>query len=99
MILQGYTDSDWVGSVVDRKSTFGCYFTLGSTMVSWCIKKQTYLALSTTEVEYITLSVEVHEAVWLLKLPAYLFGHVLDSTFIPRYGVEEGSTGAVPSYI
>ena len=33
--LSGYTDSDWVGSVVDRKSTSGCCFSLGSTMISW----------------------------------------------------------------
>jgi hypothetical protein len=32
--LSGYTDSDWVGSVFDRKSTSGCCFNLGSTMIS-----------------------------------------------------------------
>ena len=31
--LSGYTDSDWAGSVSDRKRTSGCF--LGSTMVSW----------------------------------------------------------------
>jgi hypothetical protein len=51
-------------------------------MVSWCSKKQTYVALSTTEAEYIALSVVVHEAVWLRKILANLFGHVLDSTVI-----------------
>ena len=30
--LEGYVDSDWVGSVVDRKSTLGC---LGSGVISW----------------------------------------------------------------
>jgi hypothetical protein len=40
------------------------------------------VALSTTEAEYITLNVVVHEAVWLRKLLADLFGHVLDSTII-----------------
>jgi hypothetical protein len=33
--LCGYTDSDWAGSVSDRKSTSGCCFSLGSTMISW----------------------------------------------------------------
>jgi len=33
--LSGYTDSDWVGSVSDRKSTSGCCFSLGSAMISW----------------------------------------------------------------
>jgi hypothetical protein len=32
--LCGYTNSDWVGSVADRKNTSGCYFSLGSTMIS-----------------------------------------------------------------
>jgi hypothetical protein len=41
-----------------------------------------YVALSTTEAEYIALSVAVCEAVWLHKLLADLFGHVLDSTII-----------------
>jgi hypothetical protein len=36
MRLQGYVDADWAGSVEDRKSTSGCRFTLGSSMVSWC---------------------------------------------------------------
>jgi hypothetical protein len=34
MRLQGYADADWVGNTVDQKSTSGCYFTLGSAMVS-----------------------------------------------------------------
>ena len=33
--LIGFTDSDWTGSVADRKSTFGCCFNLGSAAVSW----------------------------------------------------------------
>jgi hypothetical protein len=33
--LIGYTDSDWAGSVSDKKSTLGCCFSLGSTMISW----------------------------------------------------------------
>ena len=32
--LVGYLDSEWVGSVVDRKSTSGCCFSLGSDMIS-----------------------------------------------------------------
>ena len=54
----GYTDSDWVGSVTDRKSTSGCCFSLGSTVIAWRSKKQTSVVLSTTEVEYIRDMVE-----------------------------------------
>jgi hypothetical protein len=82
MILQGYADADWAGSIVDRKSTSGCCFTLGSSMVSWCSRKQKSVALSTAESEYITLSAAVHEAVWLRKLLTDLFDHEMDSTII-----------------
>ena len=47
--LSGYIDSDCAGSVSDRKSTSGCYFSLGSTMISWQSRKQSNIALSTTE--------------------------------------------------
>jgi hypothetical protein len=77
--------TDWARSAVDRKSTFRCCFALGSSMVSWCSKKRTFVALSTTKAEYITLSMIVREAMWLHKLLADLFERVLDSTII-HYG-------------
>jgi hypothetical protein len=51
--LSGYTDSDWAGSVSDRKSTSGCCFSLGSTMISWQSRKQSNISLSTAEAGYI----------------------------------------------
>jgi hypothetical protein len=47
------------------------------------------VALSTPEAKYIALSVAVREVVWLHKQIADLFGHVLDSTVIPRHGAKE----------
>jgi hypothetical protein len=70
------------GSAVNRKSTSGCCFTLGSAMVSWCSRKHSSVVLSTAEAEYIALSVAVREAVWLRKLLADLFDHEKDSTII-----------------
>jgi hypothetical protein len=46
--LSGYTDSDWAGSVSDRKSTSGFCFILGSTMISWQSRKQSSISLSMT---------------------------------------------------
>jgi hypothetical protein len=82
MSLQGYANVDWEGSGVDRKSTSDCCFTLGSAMVSWCNRKQSSVALSTTKAEYIALSVAVCEVVWLRKLLTDLFDHEMDNTII-----------------
>ena len=51
--LHGYADSDWVESAKYRKSTSGCFFSLGLGMISWFSRKHTNIALSTTEVGYI----------------------------------------------
>jgi hypothetical protein len=80
--LQGYTDFDWVGSVVDRKSTLGCCFSLGSSMISWLGRKHSLVALTTTEVEYIATNVASREVVWLRKLLAELFDLELEPTLI-----------------
>ncbi|GJS72321.1 putative ribonuclease H-like domain-containing protein [Tanacetum coccineum] len=51
-----YTDSDYAGASLDRKSTTGgCQF-LGCRLISWQCKKQTVVANSTTEAEYIAAS-------------------------------------------
>jgi hypothetical protein len=76
--LQGYADADWAENTVDQRSISECCFTLGSAMVSWCSRKQSFVALSTTEAEYIALSVAVREAVWLRKILTDLFDHEMD---------------------
>ena len=47
--LSGYIDSDWASSAVDRKSTSGYYFSMGSAMISWSSRKQSSVALSVIE--------------------------------------------------
>jgi hypothetical protein len=39
VMLHGFTDSDWMGSTVDQKSTSGYCFSLGSTMIFWSNRK------------------------------------------------------------
>ncbi|GKB13840.1 hypothetical protein Tco_0847763 [Tanacetum coccineum] len=53
--LVTYTDSDYAGASLDRKSTIGgCQF-FGCRLISWQCKKQTMVANSTTEAEYINI--------------------------------------------
>ena len=82
VLLSGYLDSDWVGSAVDRKSTSGHCFSMGSAMISWSSRKQGSIAQSTVEAEYIAASDACKEAVWLRKLLSDLFEGKIDSTII-----------------
>ncbi|XP_050207760.1 secreted RxLR effector protein 161-like [Mercurialis annua] len=67
MRLIGYSDADWGGDLDQRKSTSGFVFLLNKGAISWCSKKQTSIALSTTEAEFIACSTAVQEAVWLRR--------------------------------
>eukprot|EP00253_Pinus_taeda_P021703 PITA_21703 len=80
--LSGFTDADWAGSSVDRKSTTGYYFNIGSRMSSWCRRKQKSVALSSAEVEYMEASTTSCEAIWLRKLLVNLFRRRMEATNI-----------------
>lgn len=80
--LHGYFDVEWASSVVDRKSTSICFFSLGSASISWMSRKQKSVALSTTKAKYIVASMACCEVMWLRKLFSELFEHVLDTTVI-----------------
>jgi transposase InsO family protein len=69
-----YVDADWGGNVKDRKSFSGYYFKVGGNPISWECKKQTCVALSSTEAEYIALSEACKEATYLQSLLASLLG-------------------------
>ena len=66
--LYGYSDSDWAGCVMSRKSTSGQLFRIGGCTVSWRSKKQSVVALSSTEAEYIALCEAAQETTWLRHL-------------------------------
>ena len=66
--LEGDVDSDWVGSAIDRKSTSGCCFSMGSGVISWFIKKQSCVVLSIAKAEYVASCSASCEVVWLRKL-------------------------------
>ena len=80
--LAGYTDSNWVSSASDKKSTSGCYFGLGSAIVLRFNRKQKSVALSSSEAEYMAASQANYEAIWLRKMLVGLFGQELRPTVI-----------------
>jgi hypothetical protein len=80
--FHGFTDADWVGSPMDRKSTSGGIFSIGSTVVSWYSRKQRCVALSSVEEEYMAVSQAACEAIWMRKILVGLFGSHLDLTMI-----------------
>ena len=63
LILIGYTDSDFQLDFDFRKFTLGCVFTLGGGVISWRSVKQSCIADSTMEAEYVAACEATKEAV------------------------------------
>jgi hypothetical protein len=63
-LLEGYCDADWA-SQEGRHSISGFSFHYGVGAVSWSSKKQSIVALSSTEAEYIAQTHAAKEAIWL----------------------------------
>ncbi|KAL0301676.1 UNVERIFIED_CONTAM: Retrovirus-related Pol polyprotein from transposon TNT 1-94 [Sesamum radiatum] len=60
----------------DRRSTSGYCFNIGSAVVSWCSKKQSTVALSSTEAEYMAATIATQECIWLKRLIGDIYGKV-----------------------
>ncbi|GJY50954.1 putative ribonuclease H-like domain-containing protein [Tanacetum coccineum] len=64
-VLEAYSDSDYAGANKDRKSTTGgCQF-LGRRLISWQCKKQTIVATSSTEAEYVAAANCCGQVLWI----------------------------------
>jgi hypothetical protein len=77
--LLGYSDVDYAGCKVDRKSTSGTCQFLGRSLVSWSSKKQNSVALSTTEIEYVAIGSYCAQLFWMrqtLKYYDYTMNHI-----------------------
>ena len=68
----GFSDADWAGDINDRRSTSGYLFQLSGAAVSWRSKKQSCVALSTAEAEYMALASTAQEAIWMRRLTSDL---------------------------
>lgn len=81
--LIGYVDADWASDSLDRKSYTGFMFKMSGSIVSFECRKQTTIALSSTEAEYMAVCEATKEATYLRnllielkcrnKLPVYMY--------------------------
>ncbi|GJU80954.1 copia protein [Tanacetum coccineum] len=60
-----YADSDYAGDYVDQNSTSGICTCVGCCLTSWFSKKQTALAISTTEAKYVSAGKACQQALWM----------------------------------
>ncbi|GKE80865.1 hypothetical protein Tco_1550865 [Tanacetum coccineum] len=54
-VIEGYNDANWISNIKDSKTTSRYVFTLGGTAISWKSSKQTVIAKSMMESEFIAL--------------------------------------------
>jgi hypothetical protein len=67
-ILIGYSNSNYVGCKIDRKSTSGTCQLLGRSLVSWSSKKQNFIVLSTAEAEYVSIGSCCAQLLWMKQV-------------------------------
>ena len=67
IILEGYCDAIWISNAKNSKSTIEYVFTLTGAAVSWKSSKQTVIARSTMESEFIALDKSGEEVEWLRR--------------------------------
>lgn len=79
--LYAYSDADW-GSLPDRKSTSGTALFYGDCLVSWKAKRQTVVALSTTEAEMIAVTDTFKELKLAKKILHEIFQQVSNCTIL-----------------
>lgn len=63
LLVEGYSDSNWVGDKKSQKPIFGFIFILNGGLVSWCSKKQAMMTFSSTKTEYIALILAIKEVI------------------------------------
>ncbi|KAA0042920.1 pol polyprotein [Cucumis melo var. makuwa] len=91
-VLEGYSDANWISSTKDSKSTSGYIFILGGGAVSWKSSKQTCIAQSTMESEFIALDKAGEEAEWLRN---FLEGILNWSKPVPAICIHSDSQAAI----
>jgi hypothetical protein len=66
--LRAFSDSNWAGCPISRRSTTGYYVFLGSSLISWWTKRQKTVSLSSAEAKYRAMTGTCCELSWLRSL-------------------------------
>jgi len=66
--LQGFVDADWAGDIDGRRSTTGFFFTCNGGPIAWASKRQSTVATSTADSEYVAAAMATKQALWLRQL-------------------------------
>ncbi|KAL5732677.1 hypothetical protein ACOSQ2_032369 [Xanthoceras sorbifolium] len=66
--VEAYTDADWAGSVIDRRSTSGYCTFVGGNLVTWRSKKQNVVARNNAEAEFRAIAHGICEVMWIKRL-------------------------------
>ncbi|GJV42892.1 ribonuclease H-like domain-containing protein [Tanacetum coccineum] len=80
--LTAYTDADWAGCPVTRRSTSGYCVFLGDNLLSWSAKRQVTLSRSSAEAEYRGVANVVAETAWLRNLLLELHAPLSTATIV-----------------
>ncbi|XP_074336197.1 secreted RxLR effector protein 161-like [Apium graveolens] len=67
-LLSGFSDSDLAGNVDDRKSTGGVAFNLDESLITWISQKQSCVALSSCEAEFMAATAAACHRIWLQRV-------------------------------
>ncbi|GKB74703.1 ribonuclease H-like domain-containing protein [Tanacetum coccineum] len=80
--LTAYTDADWAGFPVTRRSTSGYCIFLGDNLLSWSAKRKVTLSCSSAEVEYRCVANVAGEIAWVRNLLRELHAPLFTATLV-----------------
>ncbi|GKD74092.1 ribonuclease H-like domain-containing protein, partial [Tanacetum coccineum] len=80
--LTAYTDADWAGCPVTRRSTSGYCVFLGDNLLSWSAKRQVNFSRSSAEAEYLGVANVVAETAWLQNFLLELHAPLTTATLV-----------------